>query len=192
MALILHLEYPVSSDHRQGPETERLLMRAFEPKDVAAFYQLASHPEVIRYTGEPACESLEAAAAAIAAYPDWTDPGYGRWATIYKPEGRIIGFAGLKYLDDLEEVDLGYRFLPEYWGRGLATEASRACLRYGFGALELERIIGLTDPANTASMRVLEKVGMVRGEPFLYDGEPAEYFALERARYEVISRAWDR
>lgn len=126
------------------------------------------------------------------AYPDWKDSGYGRWATIYKPEGRIIGFARLKYLHDLQEVDLGYRFLPEYWGLGLATEASVACLRYGFEVLNLERIIEMTVPENAASMRVLEKVGMLRGEPFLYEGEPAEHFALSRSRYDEVSRDWER
>ena len=96
----------------------------------------------------------------------------------------MIGFAGLKYLRGLDEVDLGYRFLPQYWGEGLATEASVACLAYGFGELGLKCIIGLTLPENRASMRVLEKVGMVRQEPILYEGEPAELFSIDKKNYE--------
>jgi RimJ/RimL family protein N-acetyltransferase len=69
-------------------------------------------------------------------------------------------FAGLKYLDDLGEVDLGYRLMVAYWGRGLATEASLACVNYGFQTLELKRIIGLVAPQNHRSVRVLEKCGM--------------------------------
>jgi len=68
--------------------------------------------------------------------------------------------AGLKYLPEWEEVDLGYRLLPEYWGIGLATEASRASLRYGFETLQLSRILGLVHPANVRSIRVLEKCGL--------------------------------
>jgi len=170
-------------DHRRGPETERLFLRAFEEKDAADFFRLNSHPEVIRYTGDPPVESVEAAQVGIRNYPDWSLYGIGRWATIEKATGEIIGFAGLKYLPEFDEVDLGYRFLPEYWGKGLATESSIACLRYGFEVLGLERIVGYTESENLASIRVLEKVGMVRQEPILYDGEPAEFFVLEIARY---------
>jgi RimJ/RimL family protein N-acetyltransferase len=93
-------------------------------------------------------------------YPDYRERGYGRWAVVYKPDDRIVGFNGLKYLDDLEEVDLGYRFRTDYWGRGIATESARAIVRYGFDALGLDHIIGLVLPENMRSIRVLEKLGM--------------------------------
>ncbi|MEM7165553.1 MAG: GNAT family N-acetyltransferase [Planctomycetota bacterium] len=166
----------VKGDHRTGPETARLRLRAFEPKDAEAFYRLNSDPAVMQHTGEPPCESIEVATAAIRAYPDWQLYGIGRWAAISKETDEVVGFAGLKYLADLDEVDLGYRFVPECWGRGLATEAATACLKYGLETLGLERIIGITLPANHASMRVLEKVGMTREKTFLYDGEPVELY----------------
>jgi ribosomal-protein-alanine N-acetyltransferase len=72
---------------------------------------------------------------------DYRKHGYGRWAAVYKPTGEVNGFAGLKYLDDLNEVDLGYRFFKEHWGKGLATEASRAVVAYGFDVLRRRRII---------------------------------------------------
>ena len=81
----------------------------------------------------------------------------------------MVGFCGLKYLTDLKEVDVGYRFLPEYWGRGLATEACAASLEFGFNTLGLDQIIGLVLPGNAASSRVLEKVGMQADGDFLYD-----------------------
>ena len=112
--------------------------------------------------------------------------GFGRWATVYKANNEVIGFAGLKYLPEFNEVDLGYRFLPEYWGMGLATEASIACLAWGFDTLKLTRIVGYTLPENLASIRVLEKMGMLRQEPILYDGEPAEFYVLELARYRSL------
>jgi len=172
-----------AGDHRQGPQTRRLQLRAFEDTDAEAFFRLNSNPQVIRYTGEAPCESIASAREGIRTHPDWPLYGIGRWAVIDKISGEVIGFAGLKCLTDLNEVDLGYRFLPQYWGRGLATEASIACVAYGFDELGLGRIIGITLPQNGASMRVLEKVGMVRQEPILYEGEPAELFVIDRESY---------
>ena len=101
--------------HRIGPETDRLQHRAFTVDDAEAFFAINSHPIVMRYTGEPILESLSAAGAAIAAYPDFETVGFGRWACVLKATRTVIGFCGLKYLPDLEVVDVGYRFLPRYW-----------------------------------------------------------------------------
>ena len=143
-----------------GPVTERLRHRALTVDDAEAFFTLNSHPDVMRYTHEPLLKSLDEARSAIAGYPDFQTVGFGRWACVLKESGDVIGFCGLKYLTDLEVVDVGYRFLPEYWGLWLATEACRACLEFGFEVLQLERIVGFVLPENTASIRVLEKVGM--------------------------------
>jgi ribosomal-protein-alanine N-acetyltransferase len=132
--------------------------------------QLSGHPDVMRFTGEPPVPSLGAAREAIANYRDFDDVGYGRWACNLKETQAVIGFCGLKYLTDLDEVDVGYRFLPEFWGRGLATEACAASLEFGFTHLRLNQIIGLVLPGNTASTRVLEKVGMQADGEFVYDG----------------------
>lgn len=130
------------------------------PDDAPTFFALNSNPEVMRYTGEPPLESVEQARRAIIEYPDFTTHGYGRWGCFLRETGRLIGFCGLKHLDDLGEVDLGYRFLPEHWGRGYATEAGAATLAFGFETLELPRIIALVLPDNAASIRVLEKLGL--------------------------------
>ena len=97
-----------------------------------------------------------------------------------KETQQVIGFCGLKYLTDLNEVDVGYRFLPEFWGKGLATEACAASIEFGFDTLGLEKIIGLVLPPNTASIRVLEKVGMTSDGEFDYDGLRAIQFSVRR------------
>lgn len=168
------------TDHRTGPTTPRLLHRAMVPDDAEAFFALNSHPEVMRLTGEEPLTSVDQAREAIASYPDWDDPGYGRWGCVLRETGQLIGFCGLKWLDDLEVVDLGYRFLPGFWGRGLATEAAAASLAYGFDVLGLERIVGLVLPENAGSIRVLEKVGMSHEATFDYDGLTALRYAVER------------
>jgi RimJ/RimL family protein N-acetyltransferase len=141
-------------------ETERLLVREFVENDAEAFFAFNGDPDVMRYTGEPPSESVEQVWRMIRDYPDYREHGYGRWAVVYKPDDRIVGFNGLKYLDDLKEVDLGYRFRSDYWGRGIATESSLAIVRYGFETLGLDHIIGLVMPENTPSIHVLKKLGM--------------------------------
>jgi ribosomal-protein-alanine N-acetyltransferase len=116
----------------------------------------------MRHTGDSCLMSVEQARAGLCQRPiaDYQKYGFGRLAVFLRSSGKLIGFAGLKYLDDLGEVDLGYRLMVAYWGRGLATEASLACVNYGFQTLELKRIIGLVAPQNHRSVRVLEKCGM--------------------------------
>ena len=143
-------------------ETPRLLLREFDEDDAPALYRLGSDPDVTRYTGDEGLTGVEHAREVLRAHPiaDYQKHGFGRWACVDKAGGEVIGFAGLKHLDDLGEVDIGYRLLPAFWGRGLATEACRPILEYGFQRLRLPRIIGLVDPRNTASVRLLEKLGL--------------------------------
>jgi RimJ/RimL family protein N-acetyltransferase len=103
-------------------ETERLLLREFDEGDVAPFYLMGSDPAVLRHTGDPGggLTSVEHALEVLRSRPiaDYRNYGYGRWACVLKASGEVIGFAGLKYLADLQEVDIGYRLLPAYWGQG--------------------------------------------------------------------------
>ncbi len=136
--------------------------------------------EHMQFTGEPLLPSLDAAKQAIATYRDFDTVGYGRWACVLKETQTIIGFCGLKYLPDLDAVDVGYRFLPPYWGRGLATEACTASLEFGFTKINLVQIIGLVLPENVASIRVLEKAGMQAAGQFVYDGMPTLRYVKDR------------
>lgn len=146
-------------------ETDRLIVREFDEGDVEPFYLMGSDPEVIRYTGDPpgGLTGLDHAREVLRSRPlaDYQKYGYGRWACVLKATGEVIGFAGLKYLPDKQEIDLGYRLLPPYWGQGFATEASRAVLDYGRTRLGIGRVIAMVDPANTASIRVVEKLGLM-------------------------------
>ncbi len=142
-------------------ETERLLLREITLHDKQGMFQLHSNPEVQKYTGEPPVESIVEMELAIQARTkDYEKYGYGRWATFLKNEMQFVGWAGLAYLPEFDEIDLGYRFFPNFWGMGIATEASHAILAYGFDKLQLERIIAIAMKDNKASIRVMEKVGM--------------------------------
>jgi RimJ/RimL family protein N-acetyltransferase len=142
-------------------ETERLLIREITLDDKEELFKLHSDPVVQYYTGEPVVESIEEIEKAIRGrINDYEKYGFGRWATILKEGMQFVGWAGLAYLPEFDEIDLGYRFLPEYWGLGLATEASHAILTYAFDNLKLRKIVAIAMKENKASIRVMEKVGM--------------------------------
>jgi RimJ/RimL family protein N-acetyltransferase len=150
--------------------------------DADVFYTLSSDPDVMRYTGDRHLHSVAEAKRAILEYPDFDRVGYGRWASVLEDTQQVVGFCGLKYLSDLDEVDIGFRYLPSHWGVGLATEASIACLDFGFRVIGLTRIVAFVMPENAASIRVLEKSGMTFESSFDYDGIPVLRFAIEHSK----------
>lgn len=168
-------------------ETDRLILRPFQLEDFKAVYEFGSNEEVNKYTGDVLIESLDVAKELIEKVwlYDYQTYGYGRLATIYKPDNKLIGFAGLKYLASMEETDIGFRFLPEYWGKGIATESSKAILKHGFNLLKLKRIIGIAMPENIASNKVLERVGLELYKVDEYEGDAGVYnwYKLEREKY---------
>lgn len=162
-------------------ETARLTLREFDAEDVEAYYRIGSNAAVVRYTGTGPLESLDHARQILQANPlaDYSRDGFGRWACVLKGSGAVIGFAGLKRLADLKEVDVAFWLLPEHWGQGLATEAGRAALDYGFTHLGLKRIIGLVAPENLGSRRVLEKLGMSYSGMIDYQGDATVQYSIE-------------
>ena len=144
-------------------ETPHLILRPFTIDDAEAYWPLLNLPDVLRYTGEDPKPSLDDVREILLTRPlrDYEVHGYGRMACIEKGSERLIGFSGLKYLDEFGETDVGYRFLPECWGKGYATESGMALMQQGREECGLQRFMGLVQPANGASARVLEKLGMV-------------------------------
>ncbi|MEL7531040.1 MAG: GNAT family N-acetyltransferase [Bacteroidota bacterium] len=164
-------------------ETERLLLREITLADKEEMFQLHANAEVQKYTGEPPLESMAEMEQAIRTrVSDYKKYGYGRWASFLKNDGQFIGWAGLAYLPEFDEIDLGYRFLPQYWGMGFATEASQAILKYGFDKLELSRIIAIAMKENKASIRVMEKVGMEfdKYAPYEAGGEDVAWYWCDK------------
>lgn len=140
-------------------ETERLILREFEPQDAAVFYKLNEDIEVIQYTGDVAFHSLDEAISFFKNYSDYKRNGFGRWSVVLKSNQEVIGWCGLKLHDD-KLVDIGYRFFKKYWSKGYATESAAACIKYGFNELNLSSIIGRTMSENIGSVKVLEKIGL--------------------------------
>ncbi|GGD54240.1 GNAT family N-acetyltransferase [Muriicola marianensis] len=162
-------------------ETQRLILRELCPEDADDMMRLHSHPVVQRYTGEGVITTPERIRNKIAEkQADYRKYGYGRWATVLKEGDQFVGWSGLAYLPEFDEVDVGYRFLPEFWGQGLATEATRAILTYAFNDLKLQRIVAIAMKENIASIRVMEKAGMQfeKNAPYFPDGEDLVWYNM--------------
>ena len=163
-------------------ETDRLLLRQYVEEDADAFFKLNSDPEVLRFVPDKRLLNVEQARQILIDHPiaDYRKYGFGRGACILKSTGEQIGFAGLKYLEELDEVDVAFRLMRTHWGLGLATEAALAAVRFGFTDLDLKRIIGLVMPENIASVRVLEKTGLRYVETVTFWGSQFSKYVITR------------
>src|SRR3712207_1319567 len=138
-----------------------MILRRLQLPDVDALMAIFSDPEAMRYY--PATKTRREAEEWVRwNLNSYRERGFGLWAAILKGSGELAGQCGLvaQEVDGRDEVEIGYLFVRTYWGRGLATEAARACRDYGFGTLGYDRLVSLIDPSNLASRRVAEKVGM--------------------------------
>ncbi len=143
-------------------ETPRLLMRPVLRFDAEAFFAFLGDPDAMRYTHCHA--SLRECRRRLAAF-EWQrrKRGYSPWAVIAKADVRLVGWGGV-YIDPFVPrwgPELGYSFHPRAWGRGFATELALACLEWADRMLGLPAVSAFAHPDNTASRRVLDKVGFV-------------------------------
>ncbi len=99
--------------------------------------------------------------------------------------GEFIGWFCLKHLDDTNEIEIGYRLLKEYWGKGYATEMSDKIIEYGFEIMKLNVIVGITQPGNMASQKVLKKVGLLYIKDAFYYNTHVKYFSISKEEYRA-------
>lgn len=166
-------------------ETERLLLRAFTPDDFEAFAGMRADAEVMRFIGQPVGPQTREQAEGWQEKNGrrWQDNGFGMWAVVERATGELCGWCGLSRLEDTQEVEVGYGLARRAWGRGLATEAARASLRYGFERMGLLRIVAVVNPANSASRHVIEKLGLRHVKVARHYGADLDYFDIDRAEY---------
>ena len=144
-------------------ETKRLILRHLIMEDLADLFALYSDPEIRQYFPEGVLnleETKEELEWHMNGHPKY--PELGLWATIHKETSKFIGRCGLLpwEIDGKLEVEIAYLLDKSFWHQGLATEAAQGILNYGFGKLNLPRLICLIDPENIASQRVAERIGM--------------------------------
>ena len=172
--------------------TERLLLREFDPDDWPALHDVESRAKVAHYQSfEPrtVAESRAYVAAACEEAKQETRATYDLAVTLVS-EDRLIGRCGLGLTDrDLGVGILWYTLHPTYWGRGYATEAAHGLVNFGFRELRLHRIWADCDPANVASSRVLEKLGM-RQEGHLREFAWIKGTWVDSLIFAILDREW--
>jgi [ribosomal protein S5]-alanine N-acetyltransferase len=161
-------------------QTPRLVLRRFTEADAPLIYALNSSQGTLQYIHEPALNDEADALRVIREIimPQYSLYNLGRWAIQLKEDGAFIGWCGLKYLADEDEIDLGYRLFSEYRGLGYATEAASHTIQYGFEVLKLKTIIGRAHVDNIASWTVLQKIGMLYKGDEQVDGITAKIYTL--------------
>jgi ribosomal-protein-alanine N-acetyltransferase len=166
--------------------TDRLILRAFTERDAEKLCLILAEEGVLRYFPTPDPPPLDRVQKFITSQlKHWEEHGFGWWAVEPKSRQEIIGWNGLQYLLETEEVEIGFLLSTVYWGKGMATEGAKEGLRFGFEMLGLERIVGIVHPENIASQGVLKKLGMT------FTNE-AEYFGMKVHRYLIDASSYAR
>ena len=169
--------------------TERLLLRHWRASDSEAFAAMNADPDVMRhFPGTLQAEASDALLHRISSELD--ERGWGLWALEERASGRVLGFTGLSPVPFAAPfapaVEIGWRLVRSHWGRGLASEAARASLKYGFGALSLHEIVAFTFVGNERSRAVMRRLGMTHDpaddfeHPLIAEGHPLRPHVLYR------------
>jgi len=166
--------------------TERLILRKITPEDLDHMFLLDSNPEVVKYVGiTPLTKKEESAKVIDNIINQYENNGTGRLAVIEKETNKFIGWSGIKLLTDevngfKNVYELGYRFLPEFWGKGYATESAKASLELGFDQLNTDKIYAYADVENQASNYILTKLGFENKGTFLDKGDNCYWCELDK------------
>ncbi|MEO6209844.1 MAG: GNAT family N-acetyltransferase [Gemmatimonadaceae bacterium] len=163
-------------------QTERLVLRPLTLDDLDWFSVLRGDPDVMRYIGTHGPLTPEQSVEKLDKYLRcWTDNGLGMFGIRCGDEP--VGWGGLQPLENTGEIEVGYAFGKKSWGLGLATETARAVVAWGFLEKQLDRIVAVASPENSASRRVMDKLGMTyEGLKFRY-GTDCAYHSLTRADF---------
>ncbi|MEH1870883.1 GNAT family N-acetyltransferase [Nostoc sp.] len=168
-------------------ETTRLLLRPYTHQDLDELAPILSNPAVMRYSSRgpiPKDQVKEVTQQTLQNFiTHWQQHRFGVWAVVEKATAKLIGHCGLNFLPNSPEVEVLYRLDEAYWNQGIASEAAKASLRYGFEKVKLDRIVAITLPEHTASRRVMEKCGLK------YE-KNAQFYNLDVVYYAVSHTEW--
>ena len=151
--------------------TTHLILRPFVAADATVLHRIYQTESVLQYFPNPTPPPLEKVERFVAyQQTHWEKYGYGNWALTIQGNDEVIGWAGLQFLPETNETEVGYLLDSPHWGKGYATQAARASLDYGFANFDFPEIIALVEPDNIASLKVAEKCGLVAVERKVYWG----------------------
>jgi [ribosomal protein S5]-alanine N-acetyltransferase len=165
-------------------ETSRLILRPFQDEDIGRLAELMANGDFMRFSLGP--YTREQTQTVLQKFLSWNQAGLpSQFAVIFRSNNELIGYCGFLHwhLDGADEIEIGYRLDPEYWNRGLASEAAQAVRDHAFRDLNLSRVISLIHPDNIASRRVAEKNGMKIEKETVFRGFPTQVFAITREQW---------
>jgi ribosomal-protein-alanine N-acetyltransferase len=165
-------------------DTARLRLRPYRDSDLDALHALWTDTQVRRYLWDDAIiERTLAAEVMRASIATTAAVGFGHWAVCPAAEEDLIGFCGFRPLAETSDIEILYGLLPSHWGRGLATEAAHAMLRFGFEEAGFARVIAITDVPNTASVAVMRRLNMQFDARFVHNGLDSVRYVMRREAF---------
>jgi [ribosomal protein S5]-alanine N-acetyltransferase len=164
--------------------TDRLRLRPLGVEDLDAYAGIMGDPEVGKWFPKGTSYTREESEKSLSSIMEhWDKYGFGIWAVRTRGSPTLLGRCGLNTVTEIGEVEVDFAFSKAFWGRGYGTESARAALLFGFQNLSLKVIIGLAKPDNTASRRVLEKIGMHFVGNIRLWGIDCTYYAISESEY---------
>jgi ribosomal-protein-alanine N-acetyltransferase len=166
-------------------ETGRLILRTYKTEDLETVYKLCTDADVTRFFHQDYSVKREDVLTSLPRRRlRWKTQGIGQFGAFEKNGGRLIGYCGLQFLDNSEEVEIYYGFFKEFWGKGFATEVARSVLRFAFETVNLNRVAAVTHLENYASQKILLRLGFERGlGEYEFYGVRAAYFSAAREKF---------
>lgn len=163
-------------------ETERLILRKWTDADCDALFEIMRDEEVARNIGDGKPFTKEKSKDFLVWVKNYErENGFCRWKVVEKSNGKTIGSCGFALLPETKKIDLGYLLARESWGKGYATEIAGAATDYGFKKLGFREIIAMTDLENTASQKVLEKIGFEKRGIEIFNGKESLVFIKKKS-----------
>jgi len=172
-------------------ETARLHIRRFTLADIDTLAALRADKEVMRYI-HTVPQTRDVVQKRIETFGiQYVERGFAQWAVEDKASNALIGWCGFSYLDDTPpDIEIGYGLGKLHWGKGFASEAARACLRYGFENLNFERVAAVAMPENSASRHVMEKCGLKYLRDSFHWGVDVAYYEIRREDFKPAAEPY--
>ena len=169
-------------------ETKRLILRHWESKDLPLFAKMNADPAVMEFFPAPLSKE-ESDDLAVKIQGELQEKEYGLFAIQVKEGPSFIGFVGLHYQNFTAPftpcIEIGWRLDVPYWGKGYAFEAAEKVLSYAFEELQLKKVVSFTSKKNLRSMKLMEKLGMIRSEDFMHSSLPENHPLRPHVLYEI-------
>ena len=164
-------------------KTNRLIHKPFTIDDLDDLVEMRSDPDVVRYLGGEIAMTRDWNKTRLEFYISCYPQGIGQHKMYWQETGQLIGWSGLQPLEGGDEVEVSYGMIKDFWSLGIGFETAYMWMKFGFEEKGLERIVAVADGANTASWRIMEKLGMSFEKK-------EEHYGMDCVVYGISKRKW--